>query len=71
MGKSVEVGSVPILLAKIGAAITSTLKGGGITPTVIDVITKDEVVETNADVAIDIPLTSLEETLKKVINAGN
>ena len=71
MGKSVEVGSVPILLAKIGAAITSTLKGGGITPTVIDVITKDEFVETNADVAIDIPLTSLEETLKKVINAGN
>ena len=71
MGKSVEVGAVPVLLAKIGAAITSTLKGGGITPTVIDVITKDEVVETNADVAIDIPLTSLEETLKKVINAGN
>ncbi len=71
MGKTVEVGKVPVLIAKIGAAISSTLKGGGMTPTVIDVITMDEVVETNADAAIGITLTSLEDTLKKIISAGN
>lgn len=70
MGKSVVVGKVPILIAKIASAITSTLKGGGITPTVIDVITQDEIVETNADKTIGITLTSLEDTLKKIINAG-
>ena len=71
MGKSVEIGSVPIWAAKIGSAITSTLKGGGITPTVIDVITQDEVIETNADEAIGITLTSLENTLQKMINSGD
>ena len=70
MGKTVAVGSVPVVVAKIAAAISSTLKGGGMSPTVIDVITQDEVVETNADAAIGITLTSLEDTLKKIINAG-
>ena len=49
MGKTIAFGNVPILLAKFGAAISSILKGGGITPTVIDVITQDEIVKTNAD----------------------
>lgn len=71
MDKTVEVGKVPVLMAKVGAAITSTLKGGGITPTVIDVITQDEVVDTNADTVIGITLTSLEDTLKKIINASS
>ena len=71
MGKSVEIGSVPIWIAKIGSAITSTLKGGGITPTVIDVITQDEVIDTNADKEIGITLTSLEGTLQKMVNTGD
>ena len=70
MGKSVQIGSVPIWIAKIGSAITSTLKGEGITPTVIDVITQDEVIETNADKEIGITLTSLEGTLQKMVNTG-
>ena len=71
MGRSVEIGSVPIWIAKMGAAITSTIKGGGITPTVIDVITQDEVIETNADEAIGITLTTLENTLQKMVNSGD
>ncbi|HBW83525.1 MAG: hypothetical protein CMD92_04325 [Gammaproteobacteria bacterium] len=67
MEREVEVGSVPILMAKLGAAITSTLKRGGITPTVIDVITLDEVVTENANEKIGISLTSLEDTLKKIL----
>jgi len=68
MGKEVEVGSVPVLFAKIGAAIGSTIKGGGITPTVIDVITMNEVVSQNADSQIGITLTPLQDTLTKILN---
>jgi len=70
LGKKVEVGSVPVLMAKIGAALTSTLKGGGITPTVIDVITSDEVVEQNADGALGLTLSTLDETLQRIIKAS-
>jgi len=70
LGKEVEVGSVPVLMAKIGAALTSTLKGGGITPTVINVITSDEVVEQNADSALGLTLSTLDETLQRIIKAS-
>lgn len=66
-GKTVEVGSAPIWLAKIGSAISSMIKGGGMTPTVIDVITMNEKVEVNADVAIGIKLTPLRDTLSKIL----
>lgn len=68
-GKEVEVGSIPVWVAKLGAAITSTLKGGGITPTVIDVITSDEVVSENADTQLGIQLTPLDETIKKIVTS--
>ncbi len=66
MGKRVEIGSIPIWVARLGAAISSRLKGGGITPTVLDVITADEVVTQNADVALNISLTPLADTLAKI-----
>ena len=71
MGKTIAFGNVPILLAKFGAAISSILKGGGITPTVIDVITQDEIVKTNADSALGITLTPMKQTLKKMTSLGD
>lgn len=71
MGKTITFGNVPILLAKFGATITSILKGGGITPTVIDVITQDEIVKTNADSALGITLTPMKQTLKKMTSLGD
>jgi NADH dehydrogenase len=71
MGKTIVFGNVPILLAKFGAAITSILKGGGITPTVIDVITQDEIVKTNADSALGITLTPMKRTLEKMTSLGD
>ena len=71
MGKAISFGTIPILLAKFGAAISSILKGGGITPTVIDVITQDEVVKTNADSEIGITLTPLKQTLENMTNLGD
>lgn len=71
MGKTIAFGNVPIILAKFGAAITSILKGGGITPTVIDVITQDEIVKTNADSALGITLTPMKQTLKKMTSLGD
>jgi uncharacterized protein YbjT (DUF2867 family) len=66
MGKTVEPGAVPIWLARLGAALTSRLRGGGINPTVIDVITADEVIPVNADTALGITLTPLNSTLEKI-----
>ena len=71
MGKAISFGTIPILLAKFGAAISSIFKGGGITPTVIDVITQDEVVKTNADGEIGITLTPLKQTLENMTNLGD
>jgi len=71
MNKQVEIGSIPLWVAKLGAAITSRLKGGGITPTVVDVITMDEVVQTNADGVLGITLTPLSETLIKITGKQN
>ncbi len=67
MNNEVEVGSVPIAIAKLVAAISSRIKGGGITPTVIDVITMDEVVDSNADGELNITLTPLQNTLEKIL----
>lgn len=69
LGNKVEIGSIPIWVAKLGAAITSRLKGGGITPTVVDVITTDEVVEENSDEKLGLELTSLQATLGKIVGS--
>jgi uncharacterized protein YbjT (DUF2867 family) len=68
-GTELSLGSTPIWLAKAGAAVRSKLAGGGVTPTVIDVITKDEVVEKNADVELGVMLTPLAETLRRILPA--
>lgn len=67
MGNRVEIASVPIWVAKLGAAVSSRIKGGGITPAVVDVITADEVVSENANTALGISLTPLVATLAKII----
>lgn len=68
-GRSITIGSVPIWSAKLFAAIGCLVKGGGISPTVIDVITSDEKVSSNADELLGIELTSLTSTLEKIIAA--
>lgn len=67
MGNDVSVGSIPIWAAKLGAAIASRIRRGGMTPTVIDVITRDEVVEHNADIDLGVTLTPLSATLETLL----
>ncbi len=62
----VSVATLPIWAAKMGAAITNRYRKGGISPTVIDVITADEVVDDNAVSALGISLTPLAETLQRM-----
>ncbi len=69
LDRPVRFHAVPIWLARLGAGIGSRLRGGGITPAVIDVITADEAVSANADVALGIELTPLRETLAKLPEA--
>jgi len=67
MDKPVSISTTPIGIAKVAAALMSRVRGGGITPDVIDVITASEVVEQNADAALGITLTPLTETLGKLL----
>ena len=67
MGAPLSIGATPLWVAKLGAAITSRLKGGGISPTVIEVITTNEVVQKNADTELGISLTPLSTTLEKIL----
>lgn len=67
MGRSVAFGSVPIWAAKLGAAINHRMKGVGVTPTVIDVITTSETVAHNADGELGVTLTPLSKTLDKIV----
>jgi NADH dehydrogenase len=70
MGREVVLGSVPIWVARLGAAVKSRLSGGGVTPAVIDVITADERVSHNADADLGITLTPLADTLAKILPTG-
>ena len=67
MDKAVSVTGIPIWAAKLGAAIIGLIRHGGVTPTVIDVITADETVHTNADVDLGVSLTPLSDTLRKLL----
>jgi hypothetical protein len=49
--------------------LSSTLRGGGFTPAVIDVITQDEVVEQNAFAELGITLTPLDTTISKILES--
>ncbi len=67
MENPLTIGTIPLWIAKVGAAVTSRLKGGGISPDVIDVITSSEVVQKNADVDLGISLTPLSRTLETIL----
>ena len=64
---TLTVGSIPIGFTKFMAAISSTLKGGGFTPTVIEVITQDEEVRHNGFAELGVTLTSLDRTIEKIL----
>ncbi len=67
MGRQVTIRSAPIWLARLGATISGWRRQGGMTPTVIEVITASEVVHDNADAELGVPLTALSATLEKLL----
>lgn len=67
IGHDVSVRSMPVWLAKLGASIAGLGRRGGMTPTVIDVITSNESVHKNADVELGVTLTPLSTTLEKLL----
>jgi NADH dehydrogenase len=67
MGGTVSIRSMPVWLAKAGAAVAGVKRQGGMTPTVIEVITSNEAVEKNADVELGITLSPLSATLEKLL----
>jgi len=69
VGQDVSVRSMPIWLARLGAAIAGLQRPGGMTSTVIDVITSNEAVHENADAALGVTLTPLSATLEKLLRS--
>ncbi len=67
MGRQVSIRSMPVWLAKLGSALSGWRRPGGMTPTVIDVITSSEVVHENADADLGVRLTPLLATLEKLL----
>jgi uncharacterized protein YbjT (DUF2867 family) len=67
MGHEVSIRSMPVWMARLGASIAGWSRQGGMTPTVIDVITSDEAVQENADVELGVALTPLSATLEKLL----
>jgi len=61
------VAAIPVWTAKLGSTLAGWTRRGGMTPTVIDVITADEVVRTNADADLGVNLTPLLATLTKLL----
>ena len=66
-GNEISIGAVPITLAKLVAAVMSRIRGGGFTPTVIDVITRDETLPRNDAAALGVSLTPLDDTLRAMV----
>ncbi len=67
MGREVSVRSMPVWLATLGAALAGLRRRGGMTPTVIEVITSNEAVHANADAELGVTLTPLSATLEKLL----
>ena len=67
MGHNVSIATIPVWTAKLGATMAGWIRHGGMTPTVIEVITADETVRTNADVDLGVSLTPLSATLEKLL----
>lgn len=61
-----HIGGVPPWLAKIFAAFSHGLNGGGLSPAIVDVITSSETVENNAATILGMELTPLDKTLAKL-----
>jgi len=69
MNRRVSIRSLPIWLARLGAAVSGWRRRSGMTPTIIDVITASEVVHENADAALGVHLTPLSATLEKLLSS--
>jgi hypothetical protein len=69
LGRDVTIRTMPVWAAKLGAAIAGLIRRGGMTPTVIAVITSSETVDRNADADLGVALTPLPATLAKLLPA--
>ena len=69
LGHDLSIGATPVWLARLGAALAGLGRTGGMTPTVIEVITSDEAVHQNADGDLGVSLTSLPDTLAKLLGS--
>lgn len=66
LGREVNIGTLPVWLAKTFAGLNHAFKGHGLSPAIIDVITSSETVTDNADRRLGLSLSPLDHTLAKL-----
>jgi uncharacterized protein YbjT (DUF2867 family) len=70
LGTTVELKTIPVGVARLFAGISHTLKGVGMSPAIIDVITSSENPAVNADQTLGITLTPLTMTLQRLAESA-
>ncbi|TVS17938.1 MAG: NAD-dependent epimerase/dehydratase family protein [Gammaproteobacteria bacterium] len=70
LGHELRIVAVPIWSARLAAGLMRRIRGSGVSPAVIDVITAAEQVDRNADADLGLTLTPLEDTLRKFVTAA-
>ena len=71
LDRKVEITSVPLWLIKMLSGLSHAVKGSGMSPAIVDVITASEDVHKNADTTLNITLTPLKQTLVKLAASRN
>jgi uncharacterized protein YbjT (DUF2867 family) len=66
IGREVQITAIPVWLASLAAGLGHAIKGGGMSPAIIAVITSAETVKQNADRELGLGLTPLAQTLAKL-----
>ncbi len=70
LGHELRIVALPIWSAKLAAGLIRALRGAGVSPAVIDVITAAEQIDHNADADLGLTLTPLDDTLRKFVTAA-
>jgi len=69
LGRTVKIGSIPVALVRLGAALRTRLAGPGFSPDAIDVITADTKLPTGAAAELGVELTAVDEMIAAAIES--
>ncbi len=69
LGRTVEIGAIPVALARFAAALRTRLAGPGFSPDAIDVITADTELPVGAAAELGVELSGVDEMIAASIKS--